>query len=76
MMDIDITKLSLNELDMLTTKICSERARRKEKDCFEWENKLKDILDKMEEKGFYVSLDCHDCGENNQIDSSNIRVDW
>ena len=32
-MNIDITKLSLDELDELTSKICSERARRKKRVC-------------------------------------------
>lgn len=75
-MNIDITKLSLNELDELTTKICSERARRKEKDCVELENKLKDILDEIQEKGFYAHLNCYCCGEDNPIESDNIRIEW
>lgn len=75
-MNIDITKLSLDELDILTSKICSERARRKEKDCVELENKLKDILDEIKEKGFYVYSHCCYCGEDNSIESDNIRIEW
>lgn len=75
-MNIDITKLSLDELDELTTKICSERTRRKEKECVELENALKDILSIIKEKGFYVYSNCCCCGEENFIESNNIRLEW
>lgn len=75
-MNIDITKLSLDELDELTSKICSERARRKEKECIELENKLKNILDEIKEKGFEVYLHCCYCGEDNSIESDNICIEW
>ena len=74
-MNIDITKLSLDELDELTSKIYSERARRREKDYVELENKLKNILDEIKEKGFQIYLDCCCCGEENFIESDNIRIE-
>ena len=75
-MNIDITKLSLDELDELTTKIYSEKANRREKECAELKNELKDVLDKIREKGLYVYLDCCGCGEENFIESDNIRIEW
>lgn len=75
-MNIDITKLSLDELDELTSKICSERARRKEKECVELENKLKNILNEVKEKGLYVHWCCDCCGVESLIESDNIRIEW
>lgn len=74
-MNIDITKLSIDELDELTSKICSERAKRKAKECVELENKLKNILDEIKEKGFEVYSYCCYCGEDNPIESDNISVE-